>query len=213
MRVASRPERSIYLVRAAQTSLSAEDRFVGRLDPSLDAEGLEQARAVAKSLARTGAGAVFTSPLRRSQETATVIAQAVGSALAVLDDLTDVDMGAWTGLTMAEASSSSPVEFDRFFQLPQAAEVPGGGWMWETQRRMLLTLGEIGANAPGDVVVVTHELPIRLVLVKLRHLERTALWDPAIPPGSVTRLRFVDGDLQIPTVLEDLLRTSAPGTS
>lgn len=200
---------SIHLVRSARTALSAEGRFTGRLDPPLDGEGLTQARAAARSLADAGVSAVFTSPLRRAAQTADAIARWVGVRLEVVDELTDLDMGASTGLTMQEASSASPREFDWFFRMPRAAELPGGGRMSEALRRTLGALEEIAARtAGGGVVVVTHELPIRLVLVKLRELEGTALWDPVIPPGSIRRLRVSGEGLQIPTVLGDLFRAA-----
>lgn len=200
--------RAIFLVRSARTALSAAGRLTGRLDPSLDGVGADQARDAAIEIASAGVAEVLSSPLRRARETADAIGRAVGARPRILEELVDVDAGAWTGLTMEEASVASPEEFDAFFRMPQAAEIPGGGRMWETQRRLLATLEGIGGAARGDVVAITHELPIRLALVKLRRLEGTALWGPAIPPGSITRLRASDDGMEIPTVLDDLFRAS-----
>jgi probable phosphoglycerate mutase len=200
---------SIHLVRSARTAFSAEDRLTGRLDPPLDDEGLVQAEAVAHATADAGVTHVFTSPLLRARQTADVIALRIGVAPRIVDDLADLDVGVWAGLTMREASAASPDEFAWFFRMPQVAEIPGGERTWDAQARVIGALEEIARGAgSGSVVAVTHELPIRFVLMRLRELEGTAIWDPTIPPGWTTRLRASEEGLQIPTVLEDMFRAA-----
>lgn len=199
---------NLFLVRAGRTPLSADGRFSGRLDPGLDEHGVAQAREAASTLAGDGVVSVATSPLRRARETAEIIAKACATEVVVHDGLTDVDAGAWTGLTREEAAASGPDEFDPFFRFPTSATIPGGERLWETLERVSEALGSIARPGTGPVVAVTHELPIRLVLVRLRRLEGTALWDPLIAPGSITRLRATPRGLEIPTVLEDLFRAA-----
>jgi probable phosphoglycerate mutase len=199
---------NLFLVRAGRTSFSAERRFVGRLDPGLDEEGIAQARAAASILADEGVVAVFTSPLRRARETADIIAGACGVEVDERDDLIDVDAGTWTGLTREEAAAAASGEFDLFFRFPASATMPRGERMWAALERVSEVLEAIGRPGAGSVVAVTHELPIRLVLQRLRRLDGTALWDPAVAPGSITRLRAATSGLEIPTVLEDLFRAA-----
>lgn len=199
---------SLFLARAGRTRLSAEGRFTGRLDPGLDEHGIAQARKAAAALAAEGVGSVFTSPLRRARETAETIAEACTAEVRVIDDLTDVDVGTWAGLTREEAAATAPEEFDLFFRSPAAGVFQGGERMWGALERVSGALESIGQHAEGATVAVTHELPIRLVLLRLRRLDGTALWDPAVAPGSITRLRATSSGLEIPTVLEDLLRAA-----
>jgi probable phosphoglycerate mutase len=53
----------------------------GRADPSLSAEGRRQAKLLAAWLERERLDAVYSSPLRRAQETAVPIAETVGAPL------------------------------------------------------------------------------------------------------------------------------------
>src|SRR5580693_9763021 len=70
------------LLRHGQTALSAARRFAGRGDIPLTDLGLEQAAAAAARLARRGhIDRVLTSPLRRAQQTAAAVADAVGVPL------------------------------------------------------------------------------------------------------------------------------------
>ncbi len=204
-----RVARAIHLARAGRTALSSEGRRAGRLDPPLDREGLAQAAALADAMAEAGAARVFTSPLLRARQTAEAVARRIGASPVIVDDLTDLDLGAWSGLTQEEAAAVTPDDFDWFFRMPQAAEIPGGERSGDAQARVLRALERIAMDvAAGSVVAVTHELPIRFVLLTLRKLEGTAMWDPAVPPGSATRLRISAEGLEIPTVLEDLLRAA-----
>jgi probable phosphoglycerate mutase len=202
---------NLFLVRAGRTPPSAEGRFAGRLDPGVDEVGIAQARVAASALAVEGVSTVLTGPLRRARETAEVVAEVCGARMLVLDDLTDVDAGTWTGLTPEEAAAATPEEFDLFFRFPASATMPGGERMWSVLERVSRALEPVAGRGAASVAAVTHELPIRLVLLRLRRLDGTALWDPVVAPGSITRLRATPTGLEIPTVLEDLLRDARRG--
>ena len=65
----------------------------GRADPALSEAGLEPAEAVAERLAGEGAELLYVSPLRRTQETARPLADAIGLEPTVLDELIEVYLG------------------------------------------------------------------------------------------------------------------------
>jgi len=60
---------SLYVVRHGCTALNAEDRYLGALDPPLDALGLQQASALAGQL-QGRASAIVCSPRIRAVQTA-----------------------------------------------------------------------------------------------------------------------------------------------
>jgi broad specificity phosphatase PhoE len=199
---------NLLLLRAGQTTLSAEGRFTGRLDPPLDAQGIEQARRAASALAAQGIVAVGTSPLRRARQTAEIVAEACAVPCDVLHDLIDVDVGSWAGFTTEDAARASPETFDVFFRFPASFPFPDGERMWGALERISDALASLHRSDGRSVVAVSHELPIRLVLMRLRRLEGTALWDPLVRPGSITSLRATSSGLAIASVLEDLFRAA-----
>jgi broad specificity phosphatase PhoE len=200
----------IYLVRTGRTALSDEGRLQGRMDHGLIPQGRADAESAAGQLREGNIALVYTSPLLRARETAAVIADPMGTRAVPLQGLTDVDVGLWEGRTTTEIAASEPSVFDAFFRFPFAAAFPSGERMVEAERRVFDALQTIADLHRGrSVVVVTHELLIRLVLVRLRRLEGTAIWDPNVLPGSVTALRATDDGLELPTVLEDLFRAAA----
>lgn len=69
----------------------------GRGDPSLASAGERQAAAVAERLAGENLAGIFTSTLRRTQETAAPLARRTGLEPRVLADLCEVCLGDWEG--------------------------------------------------------------------------------------------------------------------
>ena len=199
----------IYLVRTGRTVLSREGRLQGRADQELIPEGRADAESAAIRFGEANVAAVYTSPLLRARETAALIARSVGTRAVPLRGLRDVDVGRWEGRTAAEIAASEPMVFDAYFRFPIAAAFPAGERMVDAERRVFEALETIADLHRGQsVVAVTHELLIRLVLVRLRRLEGTAIWDPNVLPGSITELRATDEGLELPTILEDLLRAA-----
>ncbi|GLY97665.1 bifunctional RNase H/acid phosphatase [Actinoplanes sp. NBRC 103695] len=157
----------LILVRHGETAYTKEGRYSGRGDIPLSDEGEAQAMAAAgrvAGLARDVA-AVVTSPLMRCVRTAEIIAAEAGSVdVTVLDDLIECDFGAWEGLTFAEVRQRWPGEMDAWLDSPAVA--PPGGESFETVAvRARRALGAVLAAYPGgNVVLVSHVSPLKLIL-------------------------------------------------
>src|SRR5438105_4406803 len=82
--------------------MSREDNFCGSgLDPELTPEGLEMAQAFADAYRTTSWSAVYTSPLRRTIQTARPLCDAVGLKVEARDGLKEIGYGKWEGQTRA----------------------------------------------------------------------------------------------------------------
>jgi probable phosphoglycerate mutase len=92
---------TLVLVRHGATDHTTEKRFSGRggHDPALNADGRAQVRAVADWLAPLGdeIDVVLSSPLRRTKETAELIAERLGHSVELEDGLAEAAFGTWEG--------------------------------------------------------------------------------------------------------------------
>jgi probable phosphoglycerate mutase len=70
---------------------------LGRGDPPLSPEGVEQAVAVADRLAGEDLAGLFVTPLRRTAETAAPLAKRTGLEPVAIEDLCEVYLGEWEG--------------------------------------------------------------------------------------------------------------------
>ncbi|HEY6016825.1 MAG TPA: histidine phosphatase family protein, partial [Gaiellaceae bacterium] len=108
-----------------------------------------------EELASEPPDAIWSSDLSRARETAEIVAARVGLDVAVDPRLREVDVGEWSGLTLAEVERLYPEGMRR-------REAGGTGWeRGETYEamgeRVVAALQEIAAaHDGGRVLVVTH---------------------------------------------------------
>ncbi len=191
------------LLRHGQTDLSVQRRYSGRGNPALTELGRRQADAAARYLGeRGGIAAVVSSPLQRSYDTAARAAEALGLEVAVDDDLTETDFGAWEGLTFLEAAARDP-ELHRRWLHDTSTLPPGGESFDSVQHRVRRVRDRIVAEHGGKtVLVVSHVTPIKTVLrmaldagagiLYRLHLDLASLSIAEFYPDGVASVRLVN---------------------
>ena len=190
---------TVLVVRHGRTALNAQGRFRGRDDPPLDEVGLAEVEHTATEIASRSGGrpvaAIASSPLVRARQTAEAIGLATGREPSVMDELNDLDHGSWTGLTAEEAQTRDPQEYEVFRRDPRSALPPGGESLAEVERRIRSAIASLAARYPGEeVVAVSHEIPIRLLISGVCQIDGPDLWDIALPTASINVLtRDTDG--------------------
>ena len=191
---------TVFLARHGESDWNAANRFQGHSDRPLTALGRRQAEALAAELAEVAAlSAIYSSPLRRALETAAVVGERIGLEPMPLEDLREVDVGAWTGLSRSEVEARFPDAFRRWLD---------GGEGWEDgesyaamSSRVLAALLRIADAHPDEqLLVVTHGGPIRAIQAaaagldvhayrKLQRVEPNArLSRVAVENGRIARL-------------------------
>jgi broad specificity phosphatase PhoE len=187
----------LYLVRHGTTTQSGQNRYRGRRDVPLDAQGYADAVDTGCVLSSAGLAAVYTGPLRRAVATAQIIADEAGVPdLRILQGLNNLDYGAWEGMTAQEAELVDPGAFARYASAPGRAACPGGERLADAQHRMVQALTLIGARHRGQAVVaVTHAVMIRLTLASLGWMPEPH-WRSGHGLGPVTEFRVSAAGLE-----------------
>ena len=160
----------------------------------LDHQGHAEAEQAAATLADRPITLVVASPLIRAQETAAPIAKLVGVDIETDADLFDLDHGSWEALTPAEAEADDPARYATWRKDPRSCTPPGGEAMARVEERIVRSVDRWGSVAAGaEVVMVSHEIPIRLLISRIRGIDGAAIWEVPLTTGSVTRLCGVPG--------------------
>ena len=171
----------LILVRHGRTAWNLEGRFQGRADIPLDEEGRAQAERVAAELAALAERAeqadqrptgrwdpvVLSSDLIRARATAVPVAAALGAPLVVDEALREVDVGAWEGLTRAEAEARYPEEY-RLWVAGADVRRGGGETLAEAGRRVAARIEAALAGPARTVVVVGHGMSLQAATAVLR---------------------------------------------
>ncbi|MBC7082787.1 MAG: histidine phosphatase family protein [Firmicutes bacterium] len=168
----------IILIRHGQTKWNREEVFRGRADIPLDETGVAQAEATGAALSHIKITAVYSSPLARANETGRIIARPHGLGVQLVDDLADIDCGAWEGLPVEEARSRYPDMFQAWQRVPHTVTFPGGESLDKVARRAASALDRIAAaHAQGETVaVVSHRVVNKLLLLRVLGLGSSAFW-------------------------------------
>jgi broad specificity phosphatase PhoE len=193
----------LYLVRHGTTTMNIENRYRGRRDVPLDAQGYQDAVDAARELSTVGLTAVYTGPLRRTIATAQIIAdEARVPDLRILHGLNNVDYGAWEGMTGEEASTYAQEAFELYRTAPERAVCPSGERLADAQERMLGALQLIGQRHAGEVIAaVSHAVMIRLAVARLTGISGEQ-WRIPVGRGSLTLFHVIDGEITLQALPE-----------
>ncbi len=189
------PVTTLVLVRHGATSLTADKRFSGGLagsNPGLTDEGRAQVREVGEWLApiAEAVDVVVTSPVRRTRESAEILAERFGVGLVEEPGLAEMEFGSWDGQTFTEVREQRPDEMDDWLGSLDAA--PGGGESFrEVEKRVQDALaGLLESYAGKTVVVVSHVTPIKILVATAVDAPLTSLFRMELSTASVTVLSF-----------------------
>src|SRR5213596_2396342 len=155
----------------------------------LSDDGRRQADGVAGRLAAfPKIGAVYASPLERARETAAPIARARGCAVRFERELTELDVGAWTGRSLKRLSRKP--EWRAVQRHPSGFRFPGGESFVEMQTRIVGALARVVERHPASVVVVSHADPIKAVVAHAIGAHLDLFQRIAIAPASITAIVY-----------------------
>jgi len=156
------------LVRHGETSANLDGVWHGSTDTPLTERGRRQAERVAEFLAKRhpDATVVYSSPLARARDTATLISERLAIPLVTDPGLAEYHLGSWEGVSYAELHQKH-----RFWEeiKKDADFAPHGG---ESPRvvveRFTGSLRRIAADHAGQrVIVVAHGGALSMVLAAL----------------------------------------------
>lgn len=158
----------LFLVRHGATVLSAEDRFAGSTDVDLSDVGRDQAARLGDRLAKEKIAAAYCSPMKRTVETASIIARPHGVTPERRDGLREIDHGRWEKLKRSEVEARFPSEYAAWEEDPFTFAPEGGESGLQVMARALPALREIVVRHAGEkVLVVSHKATLRLVISSL----------------------------------------------
>lgn len=176
----------LYLVRHGETDWNRAHRIQGSSDIPLNDTGRAQAERTGRLLARRQWDAIYSSPLSRALETATIVGGHINlGAPELIAELAERNYGDAEGLTGRELDE----------RYPGSMPVPGRETRAEVAERAMPALLRIAtAGTDRRVIVTTHGGVIRTVLLALN-----APVDRGIPitNGSVHSFRRVGDSLEL----------------
>lgn len=157
----------IFLLRHGAIDNPPPRRFLGRSDLPLNADGVRQARDLARWMGVLPFRRVCASPLSRAVETAALVSGRPAAAIERVETLVEIDLGAWEGLSLAEVQVRFPGAYEQRGQDLAAYRTPGGESFAQVADRACPALADLARDRSGPLLVVAHMGVNRAVLSRL----------------------------------------------
>lgn len=197
----------VLIVRHGESVANREDRIIShRGDPALTQLGRQEAEHIAHLWSSVPIAAIYSSPLRRTRETAEAFLRS-GLAVMVDDRLHEIGLGRWDGQVISDIEKNEPERYHQWKADPEVGAPDGGELLSQVAVRMHQFLDDARSRHPsGLVIAVSHSDCMKAVILSILeapwqsaqwvHLSNTAgvllewrdphwqlMTQPAVPPG------------------------------
>ena len=137
---------------------------------------------------------VYASPLERARATAEVIAGPHRLAVTIAPAFREMAFGEWEGLTRGEVAARFPADYERWRTAPHLLRVAGGETLAEVAGRVAAGVSELQeAHAGATIVLVSHAVVIRLIVLDALGLGHERLWTVDAAPAGITEIEYEPG--------------------
>lgn len=155
------------LVRHAQSLWNAAGRWQGHGNPPLSELGFGQAKACAERFRASGEQVdhLLCSDLLRTRQTAAAIGESLGLAPQPTDELRELAIGRWTGMTREEIAKTDGPLLEAFDSGDPNIRPGGGETRNEIRTRVRGAVERLSVAHPGEhLVLVVHAGVIRALV-------------------------------------------------
>jgi len=190
----------IILTRHGHVEGIHPERFRGRMELPLTDLGREQAALTgARIAAEWKPTHVYTSPMERCRKTGEAIATACGVAnIAVLEDLNDLDYGAWQWKTHDDARAEQPALYGLWRSAPHLVRFPNGESLQDLVGRTANALRFVlERHALDTVVLVAHDSVNRAFMLQTLEQPLSAYWRLRHDPCGITEIDISNGETEV----------------
>ena len=194
----------IYIVRHGETLWNKEKRWQGRTDIELSDYGRELARITGEGLADTHFDIIYSSPLRRAYETATLIRGDRAIEIVQCDILKELSFGSYEGKLYADLVQDDSLTFKHFFKRPELYIAPPDG---ETLEALCERASEFMSTVveplekekhPERIMIVAHGAMNKAIMTHIKKHEIKDFWSGKLQKNcNIIIVDYTDGKYTI----------------
>jgi broad specificity phosphatase PhoE len=166
-------KKTILLVRHGTTTSNETDHLQGQIDNPLNQKGRDEAACLAARLKCENLDAIFSSPLQRAVETATIINRFHDLPLNLVPEFSEINLGAWEGLNYSGVRKQFPEIHQRWISDPDFP-IPGGESFSTVCARTRTGLERILQNGQKNILITGHASVNRAILSNMLQLSPAA---------------------------------------
>ncbi|MFB0918921.1 MAG: histidine phosphatase family protein [Clostridiaceae bacterium] len=189
----------LFITRHGETMWNLEKRFQGWGNSELTEKGKKMAENLSKVIDENNIDIVFTSPLKRARETTKIAVGDKKIPIVVLDDLKEMNLGEWEGISLDELKRDEPERVHQYWNEPEMYVSEKGENFNEFIERVRRAYEEI-INTKGfeKALVVTHGMTVKALMHIITGEDfKKFLKEPVMKQTSITRVEINKGGNKI----------------
>jgi alpha-ribazole phosphatase len=191
-------EKKILLLRHGDIGAdTGEKRFIGQTDLPLSDVGRHQAHYWRCCLAEAPPVRIISSDLRRSMETARIIAAERGIPVTPRAELREILLGKWDGMSFRRVREHWPDAFQNRGRDLARFRPPGGESFLDLQQRVIPPFEQAAQQTGKRILIVAHAGVNRMILCHLLGLPVKDLFRIAQDYGAMNLIDRQDGRYRI----------------
>jgi alpha-ribazole phosphatase len=187
----------LYLIRHGETEQNKSGVLMGSTDTPLNDQGRLQAVTLRERINALEVDSIFSSPLSRAVETATLV---FGDQSPIITDssLREFHFGEWEGMHFSAIAKQYPEVWQMWLTDWEKTHIPGGEVFAAFKYRVINVVEEIVRHNPGKrVAVVSHGGCIRSLLAHFFcDSVSKGYWKFKVDNATLTEIEFM-GELPI----------------
>ncbi len=177
----------IFIARHGETLWNRQGRMQGQQDSALTDRGRAQAEQLKEHLMcnptiqSQGICAAYSSNLGRAKETLAICLKGTTVPSYALNELNEICLGDWEGLTFQEVEQRWPEQFHNFWHHPSRYVPAGNGETFlQLQQRVIKALKKIMQRHHGEnILVISHWMAIKTAIAYFKGMDIDHI--PSIP--------------------------------
>ncbi len=167
---------TLYIVRHGEARGNVERNFHGWFDSELTENGRAQIGRLPAYFKDIQLDAAYSSDLKRTKETAEVVAGEKGIPVETRADLREIHGGRWEDVPWDDLPIRFPESYGHWLERPHLLEMPEGERMTAFQDRIYNAVLDIARKNEGkNVLIATHGTAIKVLLCRVRGIPLSAM--------------------------------------
>jgi len=177
----------LFLIRHGQVKWK-KIGFLSYTDLELTKKGIKQGKKIAQRLKKEKIDKIYSSPLKRCQQTAQIIGKYLGLKIYIAPQLREVNFGIFEGLSLKEAEKKYPEIFQERQKDKWNFKIPSGESYKQAAERVLKFLKKLPNKTNKNIALVTHVTIIKILLKLFSNLSMKEIDQIHFLPTSLTIL-------------------------
>ena len=190
----------IYLIRHGK--LKWEDNIkkcIGITDIGLSEEGIERAKEISGFLEDKNINRIYTSDLRRCEQSAKIISEYLGLSYLIEENLREINMGTWENKSFYEIKKSYPLDYEERGRNISTFNNHKGESFEDCYIRAVKVLEKICKNNSIDnnIVLIAHSGIIKCLIAYIDNIPLDNILNIEQNYGAINCISYINNKFEI----------------